>query len=111
MSSTHAEPLDLVERGLDELAAIDPGYRTTAEKQEVLVRLSRVIARAEAARMRVLAVADDVADATRVRFRRRCGWPTRPGRRTGTLRRDAALADALDSRWHRGSGRRSPRVR
>ena len=28
MSSTYAAPLDLVERGLDELAAISPEFRT-----------------------------------------------------------------------------------
>ena len=29
MSSTYAEPLEVLERGLDELARIDPSYRTT----------------------------------------------------------------------------------
>ena len=33
MSSTYASPLEAVERGLDELAAIDPGYRTTARSK------------------------------------------------------------------------------
>ena len=67
MPSMYASPLEVVERGLDELATIDPGYRTTAEKQAALVGLSRVIARAEAERMRVLAAADDVAEATGAR--------------------------------------------
>ncbi|MEO6511539.1 MAG: DUF222 domain-containing protein [Nocardioides sp.] len=61
MSSTYAAPLAVVARGLDELAEINPGLRTTGEHQEVLVGLSRVIARAEAERMRVLASAGDIA--------------------------------------------------
>ena len=52
---------------LDELAAISPEFRTTAEKQEHLVGISRLIARAEAERLRVLASAGDIADATRTR--------------------------------------------
>ena len=38
MSSTYAEPLDLVERGLDELAPIGPEFRSTGERQEFLLR-------------------------------------------------------------------------
>jgi hypothetical protein len=64
MSSTYASPLDLVERGLDELAAIGPELRTVAERQEFLLRISRVIGRAEAERLRVLAASDDIAVAT-----------------------------------------------
>ncbi len=67
MSSTYAEPLEVIERGLDELAAIDPGYRTTDEQKNLLVRLSRFIARAEGERTRVLAVADDIAESSGAR--------------------------------------------
>ena len=42
MSSTYAAPLDLVERGLDELAAIGPEFRTIAERREFLLRFARV---------------------------------------------------------------------
>ena len=59
MSSTYAEPLDLVERGLDDLAAIDPGHRTTAEKQQFLLRVARAKARLVAEELRVLAASDD----------------------------------------------------
>ena len=64
MSSTYAASFDRLEECLDEIGAVDPTYRTVAEKQEALVGLSRVIARAEAERLRVLAVADDIAEAT-----------------------------------------------
>ena len=45
MSSTYAEPLDLVERGLDDLAAIEPGYQQRPRKQQFLLRLARAKAR------------------------------------------------------------------
>ena len=77
MSSMYAEPLEVLERGLDVLARIDPGYRTAREQQDVLVGLSRFIARAEAERMRVLAVADDIARRP-ARGRPHTGWPTPP---------------------------------
>jgi hypothetical protein len=41
MSSTYASPLDLVERGLDEVAAIGPEFRTVVERREFLLRISR----------------------------------------------------------------------
>src|SRR3990170_7501969 len=98
MSGTYASPLDLVERGLDELSAIDPGYRTTGEKQEVLVRLARVKARVAAVELRVLAAADDIAEATGDRST--ASWLAQETREAhGTVRRHAVLATALDSRW------------
>ena len=98
MSSAYASPLDLVERGLDELGAIDPGYRTTAEKQELLLRISRVISRAEGERLRVLAVADDIAEETGDRST--AAWLAHQTRDAhATVRRHAALASALESRW------------
>ena len=60
MSSTYASPLDLVERGLDELAAIGPEFGATGEKQEFLLRVSRLISRAEGERLRVLAASDTI---------------------------------------------------
>ena len=62
MSSTYAEPLDLVERGLDELASIGPEFRTIAERREFLLRVARVKARVVAEELRVLAVSDDIAE-------------------------------------------------
>ena len=61
MSSTYAAPLDAVEHALDDLATIAPEYRTTGEKKDALVRLSRIVARVEAERMRILKVSDDIA--------------------------------------------------
>ena len=64
MSNTYAGPLDRLERGLDELAAISPEFRSAAEKQELLTLISRLITRAQAQRLRVLAASDDIAIAT-----------------------------------------------
>ena len=64
MSTTYTEPLARINGGLDDLAAISPEFRTTGEKQELLVGLSRLIARAQAEQLRGLAAADDVAEAT-----------------------------------------------
>ncbi len=61
MSSTYAAPLDLVERGLDELAAIAPEFRATGERQGLLLRIARIKARVAAEEMRVLAVSEDIA--------------------------------------------------
>ena len=98
MSSTYAEPLDLVERGLDDLAAIDPGHRTTAEKQQFLLRVARAKARLVAEELRVLAASDDIAEVTGDRSTATwLGHQTRDNH--GTVRRHAALASVLDSRW------------
>ena len=102
MSSTYAEPLDLVERGLDELAAIDLGYRTVGEKQELLLRLSRLISRAEAERLRVLAASDDIAEATGDRST--AAW-------LAHQTREATGPYAGTRRWRRRSGRGGPRPR
>ena len=98
MSSRYAEPFARLHECLDELAAVDPTYRTTAEKQEALVGLSRVIARAQAEQQRVLAVADDVAVVTGARST--AAWladETRDNR--GAVRATAQLATTLDTRW------------
>ena len=55
MPNTYASPLGLVERGLDELSAISPEFRSVDEKQEFLLRISRLISRAQGERLRVLA--------------------------------------------------------
>jgi hypothetical protein len=98
MSSTYAEPLEVIERALDDLAAIDPGYRATGEHKDVLIALARVISRAEAERMRVLASADDIAVETGARST--AHWLADATRdNIGPLRRLSALAEALDERW------------
>jgi hypothetical protein len=98
MSSTYAEPLDLVERGLDDLAAIDPGFRTTGEKKQFLLRVARAKSRLAAEELRVLAVADDIAEETGDRST--ATWLADQTQDAhGAVRRHAALASALDSRW------------
>ena len=98
MSSTYAEPLDRLDGVLDELAAISPEFRTVDEKQELLLRISRVISRAEAERLRVLAASDDIAEATGDRST--ATWlATQTRDNHGTVRRHAALAASLGSQW------------
>ena len=98
MSSTYTEPLDRLEECLDQVAAIDPTYRTTAEKQEALLRLSALITRAQAEQLRVLAVADDIAETTGDRST--ATWLAEATRDAHpTLRRHARLATALDQHW------------
>ena len=98
MSSTYTEPLDRLDHGLDELAAISPEFRSTGERQELLLRISRVISRAEAERLRVLAVSDDIAEASGDRST--AGWLAHQTRDShGTVRRHAVLAASLTSRW------------
>ena len=98
MSSTYAASFDRLEECLDEIGAVDPGYRTTTEKQQALLGLSRVIARAQAERLRILAVGDDVAEATGARTT--AAWLATSTRDAhGTTRRDARLAASLDRRW------------
>ena len=98
MSSTYADPLEVIERALDELAQIDPGYRTTSEKKDALVRLSRIIARAEAERMRVLATSDEIAEVTGARSP--AHWLADATRDSITItRRAVGLARVLDEQW------------
>ena len=100
MSSTYAEPLDLVERGLDELAAISPEFRSTRERKDFLVRVARIKARAAAEELRVLAVSDDIAEETGDRST--ATWLAHQTRDAhGTVRRHAALGAALGSQWTR----------
>src|SRR5918993_1289710 len=97
MSSTYAEPLDRL-AVVDELAAIGPEFRSTGERQEFLLRISRLVSRAEAERLRVLAVSDDIAEETGDRST--AVWLATQAREAhGTVRRHAALAAALGSRW------------
>ena len=100
MSSTYAEPLDRLDGVLDELASISPQYRTVDEKQELLLRISRLISRAEGERLRVLAASDDIAEVSGDRST--ATWlATKTREAHGTVRRHAALAASLGSRWTR----------
>ncbi len=98
MSSQYAEPLQRLEECLDEVGAVNPSFRTTAEKQQAMVVLARVIARAQAEQQRILAVADDVAEVTGARSA--AAWlADRTNDSPARLRADKKLADALDARW------------
>src|SRR5688572_15904592 len=100
MSSTYASPLDLVERGLDELAAIGPEFRSAGERREFLLRVARVKARVVAEELRVLAASDDIAEETGDRST--AVWLAQQTREAhGAVRRHAALARTLGSRWTR----------
>jgi hypothetical protein len=98
VSSTYAESFDRLFACLDEVAAPDPAYRTTLEKQDALIGWSRLIARAEAERMRVLAASDDVAEATGARSA--AAWlADLTHDAPGTLKRHTQLGEVLDRRW------------
>ena len=67
MSSSSRLPIAVLDAALDEASSVDPIYLTTGERQSAMVDLSRVIARAQALLMRVVAASDDVADVTGAR--------------------------------------------
>ena len=54
--------VDGLEELLDGVAELDPGYLSTGDKADVLVRLTRLVDRVEGLRLRVMATAMDVAD-------------------------------------------------
>jgi hypothetical protein len=100
MSSPYAEPIARLSACLDEIGATSPQFRSTAEKQELMVGLAGFIARAQAQQLRVLAVADDVAEVTGARST--AAWLAEATRDApGRLRAEAKLADDLDTRWGR----------
>src|SRR6478736_4789970 len=98
MSTTSRVPFDRLDAALDQAASVDPIYLTTAEKQEALTGWSRIIGRAQAQQLRVLADADDIAIETGDRST--AHWlATQTRDHPGAVRRHAALAEALDRRW------------
>ena len=100
MSSSYAEPFARLGDALDEIAAINPAFRTPNEKQDLMTGLATFIARAQAQQLRVLAVADDIAEETGARSA--AAWLADKTRDAhGRIRMDARLADSLDQRWTR----------
>ena len=99
MSSTYAEPLEVLARGLDDLAAIDPGYRTTGEQQELLVGLSRFISAGSKASGCGSWQPPTTSRSRPARGRPRTGWPTPPGTTSARSGGCPSLAEALDERW------------
>ncbi len=99
MSTTYAEPLDRLDGVLDELAAISPEFRTSGERQELLLRVARAKARLVAQELRVLAASEDIAVETGDRTT--ATWLAHQTRDNhGTVRRQAALAASLGSTWN-----------
>src|SRR5262245_5056347 len=100
MSSTYVAPFERLGACLDEIGSIDPTYRTTGEKQHALIALARAKARIAAEELRILATGDDIAETTGARST--AAWLADETRdNPGTIRRHAALADALEKRWTR----------
>jgi hypothetical protein len=100
MSSTYAAPFERLGACLDEIGAIDPTYRSTGEKQHALIALAHAKARIAAEELRILANGDDIAEVTGARST--AAWLADQTRDAhGTIRRHAALADALEKRWTR----------
>ena len=98
MSSTYAEPLEVIERGLDELAAIDPGYRTTDSAGPAGPALADLIADARRSGCGCSSTSDDIAEATGARST--AHWLADATRDDiGPVRRLSVLAEALDERW------------
>src|SRR5690349_16785964 len=67
MSSRSETPIAAISAALDDLAGVDPTYRTVTERKARLTAISQVIAKAEADRLRVLAVSEDIAVETGAR--------------------------------------------
>ena len=88
---------------LDGVADLDPGYLSTGDKADVLVRLTTLVDRVEGLRLRVMARAMDVADVE--------GAPTvaawlapRTRATTRSLHGREQLARGMDRRWGRSLG-------
>jgi hypothetical protein len=87
-----------IDAAVDEVTGVDPIYMNVEEKKTTLTGLARARARVEAVELKVLAAADDIAEATGDRCT--ATWLATETRDAhGTVRRNAALASALDQRW------------
>jgi hypothetical protein len=100
MSSQYAEPLERLEACLEELLGVEAVFRTTTEKQDLLVRAARARTRLQALEIAVLAVADDIAETTGARTT--ATWLAETTRDAhGRVRDQARLGKALETRWHK----------
>jgi len=89
-----------ISEALDRGAGAQPLYLTTAEKAQVLVELERLQARLAELQLRVLAVAEDVAEQAGARDA--AAWLAHQARRDGdAARADARLASAFDTSYVR----------
>jgi Domain of unknown function (DUF222) len=88
----------VIASALDQVADVDPMYMTTPDKATALVELTRLSARLEGLRLRVLASADDVALDSGARSA--AAWLAHHARTDiGPAISDGRLAGSLESRW------------
>ena len=108
MSSTFDRPAahpvlacaEVIEAALKDAAGVQVAFMPPADKRAALLQLARVEAQLAALRLRLIAAADDVALVEGARdIAALLTHDTRTDR--GTNRRELALAEALDRRWHR----------
>ena len=91
--------LDVLEEALKDVAGVDPGFMTVADKEATLVRTAEVASRLKELQLRVLAAAEDLAAETGQRDQ--AAWLSHHGRLDRpAARRDQQLAEALAARWH-----------
>src|SRR5580765_5067292 len=89
---------DTIGTALDEVAAVEPVFMTTSEKQTALVELRRLASRVESLALRILAAADDIAVETGARSA--AAWLADTTRdNPGTVLRSARLGAAVDGRY------------
>ena len=89
--------VDTIAEALDDVAGVEPVFMTTEEKQTALVELSRLSARVESLKLRVLAAADDIAFETGARST--AAWLADTTRDAhGNTIRAARLAHSVDER-------------
>lgn len=87
-----------IEAAVKDVADVQAVFMTTGEKAEALVRLGRAGDRVAALRLRVLAVAGDVAEAEAARDV--AAWLAHHARvERGVARGEAELATVLETRW------------
>lgn len=90
---------ETVEAALKETRDVELTFMRPEDKRAALLRLTRVEAQLASVRLRLMAVSDDVAQAQGARdVAALVTHHTRTD--AGANRRDLALAEALDERWH-----------
>ncbi len=102
--------VDTIGAALDDVASVEPVFMTTKQKQTALVELTKLSARVESLKLRVLAAADDIAHENGARST--AAWLADTTRdHHGTVLRSARLAAAVDERYrHVGAALADGRV-
>ena len=91
--------LERLDAELDALAGLDPTFLSLADKRQALLLAARTASRALALEARVIACADDVADAEG--FRDPAAWVAHRANVSGaSARRAQRLGVACEQRWH-----------